>query len=179
MRSRAPVGSARASGARKTNRSGKGEKRWEGPGSRARHSGAGRAAANKTVKLGMILPSSDQFRWKNADGRFFLEEAKKLGVDSEMQSSNMSEATQASQVENMLTLGIDALVLTPVNANAAASLVRKAKSAGVPVVNYNFLINKAECDAFVGRDAIEIGERIAVGRTVAGEHGRRQRDDLG
>jgi D-xylose transport system substrate-binding protein len=123
--------------------------------------GAGRAATDKPVKLGMILPSSDQFRWKNADGRFFLEEAKKLGVDSEMQSSNMSEATQASQVENMLTLGINALVLTPVNANAAAALVRKAKSAGVPVVNYNFLINKADCDAFVGRDAIEIGERIA------------------
>ena len=55
----------------------------------------------------------------------------------------------------------DVLVLTPVNANAAGALVRKAKQADVPVVDYNFLINKADVACFLGRDAVEMGQKIA------------------
>jgi D-xylose transport system substrate-binding protein len=118
-------------------------------------------AADGPVKIGFIIPDYEEMRWKNADQRFFEEEARKIGIDPVVQSSNNSEATQASQVENMLTLGVKVLVLTPVNARAATILVHKAASAGVPVINYNFLIPNADVALFVGRDAVEIGERLA------------------
>ena len=100
-------------------------------------------------------------RWKNADQAGFESEAKKEGIQYVIQASQNSETVQTSQVENMLTQGVDALVLTPVNGNAAAALVRKANQAKVPVVNYNFLALKADVACFVGRDAIQMAESIA------------------
>jgi D-xylose transport system substrate-binding protein len=118
-------------------------------------------AQGKTLKVGLIMPDYDQLRWRSADQAFFEKEAAKLGVQVLAQSSNANEALQASQVENMLTQGIDVLVLTPVNANAANGLVRKAKRLNVPVINYNFLIDKGDVVCFLGRDATEMGEKIA------------------
>jgi D-xylose transport system substrate-binding protein len=114
-------------------------------------------AAGKKLKVGLIMPNYDQLRWRNADQAFFEKEAAKLGMNVLAQASNANESLQASQVENMLTQGIDVLVLTPVNPNAANGLVRKAKKAGVPIINYNFLINNAEVVCFLGRDATEMG----------------------
>ena len=118
-------------------------------------------AAGKPLKVGLIMPNYDQLRWRNADQAFFEKEAKTLGIEVLAQASNASESLQASQVENMLTQGIDVLVLTPVNANAANALVHKAKQANVPVIDYNFLINKGDVVCFLGRDATEMGEKIA------------------
>ena len=122
------------------------------------------AAAGAPAKVGFIVPDYEEMRWKAADQRFFEEEAKKLGIEAFVQSSNNSEAQQASQVENMLTLGVQVLVLTPVNVNAASALVARANKAGVPVIDYNFLIPNADIALFIGRDAVEIGERIAARR---------------
>jgi D-xylose transport system substrate-binding protein len=119
------------------------------------------ARAAAPIKVGFILPDYEEMRWKNADQRFFESEAEKLNLKTVIQSSDNSEAQQANQVENMLTLGVQVLVLTPVNANAAAILVSKAQAAGVPVIDYNFLIPKASPAVFVGRDAVEIGESVA------------------
>lgn len=119
------------------------------------------AAAGKTPKVAFILPDYDQLRWKNADQAGFEHEAKKLGITYVIQASQASETVQTSQVENMLTQGVDVLILTPVNGAAAAALVRKANRANVPVVNYNFLAQKADVACFVGRDAIQMAESIA------------------
>ena len=124
-------------------------------------------AQDKKLKVGLLMPNYDQLRWRNADQAFFEKEAAELGIEVLAQSSEGDEAVQASQVENMLTQGIDVLVITPVNANAANALVRKAKSAGVPVINYNFLINDGDVECFLGRDAIEMGEKIAMAAVVA------------
>lgn len=124
-------------------------------------------AADGPVKVGFIIPDYEEMRWKTADQRFFEEEARKVGIEPLVQSSNNSESQQASQVENMLTLGVKVLVLTPVNARAAAILVHKAQVANVPVINYNFLIPKADSALFVGRDAVEIGERLAQAAVAA------------
>ncbi len=129
-------------------------------------------AAGKPLKVGLIMPNYDQLRWRNADQAFFEKEAKTLGIEVLAQASNASESLQASQVENMLTQGIDVLVLTPVNANAANALVHKAKQANVPVIDYNFLINKGDVVCFLGRDATEMGEKIAKAAVEAHPKGK-------
>jgi D-xylose transport system substrate-binding protein len=128
-------------------------------------------ARDKALKVGLIMPNYDQLRWRNADQAFFEKEAAKLGIQVLAQASNASETLQASQVENMLTQGVDVLVLTPVNPKAAVALVRKAKAVGVPVINYNFLIDKADVVCFLGRDATEMGEKIAQDAVKARPNG--------
>jgi D-xylose transport system substrate-binding protein len=113
------------------------------------------------IKVGLILPSYDQIRWQNGDQPCFEKEAAKLGMDYSAVASQMSETVQASQVENMLTQGVDVLVLRPVNAAASQALVRKANRAKVPVVAYDSLPMNSDVAAFVARDAIAMAEEIA------------------
>ena len=119
------------------------------------------AASDKPVRVGLILPSYDQIRWKSGDQPGFESEAKKLGIHPLVVASQMSETVQSSQVENMLTQGVDVVILRPVNAAASGSLVRKCNQAGVPVIAYDSLPQKADVACFVGRDAIEMAKSIA------------------
>jgi D-xylose transport system substrate-binding protein len=128
-----------------------------------------RAAAGK--KVGFLVPDYDQLRWKNGDQRYFEEEAKRLGLVAIAQSSNGSESTQANQVDNMLTQGVDVLVITPVNVDAAAGLVAKANAQNVPVIAYNFLIDNAPIVGFVGRENKQVGVDLAKAALAAAPKG--------
>ena len=119
------------------------------------------AASGKPVRVGMILPSYDQIRWRSGDQPGFESEARKLGIRPFVVASQMSETVQSGQVENMLTEGVDVVILRPVNAAASGSLVRKCNQAGVPVIAYDSLPQKADVACFVGRDAIEMAKSIA------------------
>ena len=123
--------------------------------------GATGALAKDKIKVGLILPSYDQLRWQNGDQPCFEKEAAKLGMDYSTVASQMSETTQAAQVENMLTQGVDVLVLRPVNAAASQALVRKANRANVPVIAYDSLPMNSDVAAFVARDAVAMAEEIA------------------
>lgn len=123
--------------------------------------GAPAALAQDKIKVGLILPSYDQIRWQNGDQPCFETEAKKLGMEVSTVASQMSESVQASQVENMLTQGVNVLVLRPVNAAASQGLVRQANRAKVPVVAYDSLPLNADVAAFVARDAIAMAVEIA------------------
>ncbi len=129
--------------------------------------GTGAAGAQEAIKVGLILPSYDQIRWQNGDQPCFEAEAQKLGMQVSTVASQMSESVQASQVENMLTQGIDVLVLRPVNAAASQGLVRQANRAGVPVVAYDSLPLNADVAAFVARDAVAMAVEIAEAAVTA------------
>ncbi len=119
------------------------------------------SATDKPIRVGLILPSYDQIRWKSGDQPGFESECKKLGLQGFTVASQMSETVQSSQVENMLTQGVDVIILRPVNAAASGSLVHKCSQAKVPVIAYDSLPQKADVAAFVGRDAIEMAKSIA------------------
>lgn len=115
----------------------------------------------KVIKVGFILPDFDQLRWKNGDQAGFEAEAKNLGISVVTVASQNSETIQSSQVEDMLTQGVDVLMLTPVNGAASAALVRKANAAKVPVIAYNFMALNSDIAGFVGLDAIQLAQTMA------------------
>ena len=61
-------------------------------------------------------------------------------------------STQVSQAENVLTQGVDAIVIQPVDFNVAGRIADLAREAGVPLASYDDLILNSEHDAFIGRD---------------------------
>lgn len=118
------------------------------------------AAATKPLKIGFILAHGIVSRWQyDRDG--FVDEAKNLGVESIVVSSEGNAQTQASQVDNMITQGVDALVIAPVDVATAGSLFQKAVDAGIPVVDYNFVVPDFAPSYIIYRDAIEFGEITA------------------
>jgi D-xylose transport system substrate-binding protein len=85
------------------------------------------------------------------------EEAKSLNAELVVQYANDDVTKQGNQVENLLSQGIDVLVIVPVN-DKTGPFVQKAKDAGVPVIAYDALPQNADVDLFVTRDNYKVGE---------------------
>lgn len=119
--------------------------------------GSSPSQSSAKKKVGFVVPYETQVRWRAGDEPNFAQEAKRQGFEAIIQSSNNSVATQASQVENLLTQGVDVIVLTPVDIDAAAGLVKKAKAQKVPVIAYDTIINSPDIAAYVGRNTKTVG----------------------
>jgi ribose transport system substrate-binding protein len=60
--------------------------------------------------------------------------AQQLGIQLEIVDANLDMAKQVSLAEDLLAKGIDVMILTPVQAEGAAAILKKAEAEGIPVV---------------------------------------------
>jgi len=125
-------------------------------------SGCGKKDDGK-IKIGILLPTKQEERWVR-DGDVMKEYAQELGVEIDMQYAGQDAATQDSQGKDMLTKGVDVLIIGAVDSGAAASIVDEAAAEDVPVVSYDRLI--------MGTDNLAVYlsfDNVAVGR-LQGEY---------
>jgi D-xylose transport system substrate-binding protein len=101
-------------------------------------------------------------RYTAFDYPIFKRTVSQLGYTPVVNEADDDPAKQVTNVEDLLSLNLAALVLQPVISQAAVSLVEKANDAGVPVIVYNTPIPSSDVKAFVARD------NIAMGRLIAG-----------
>ncbi|AOV08714.1 D-xylose ABC transporter substrate-binding protein [Sporosarcina ureilytica] len=116
----------------------------------------------KEFKIGLSIPDLTLERWQH-DRDHFVQTAEELGATVLVQSANSDEANQLSQIQNMISQGIDALVIIAINSDALIPAVEQAKAEGIPVLAYDRLINNVEIDAYVSFDNIKVGEMQAEG----------------
>jgi D-xylose transport system substrate-binding protein len=109
-----------------------------------------------TPKIGFVLSTLQEERYQK-DQKYFLEEAKKLGFEAIVVSADNNPQTQTAKVENLLSQGVKALVIQPVNSKAAANLVTMAHRDKVPVVAYDRMISDAPVDFYVTQDSFKVG----------------------
>ena len=111
----------------------------------------------KTKKIAFMMKQSTAFRYLHADMPFFVKTAEAAGFKVITQSAENDALNQVAQAENVITQGVDVIVINPVDFNVAAAIAKKAAAAGVPLASYNDLILGAKHDAFIGRDNREGG----------------------
>ncbi|MBA3714682.1 MAG: substrate-binding domain-containing protein [Pyrinomonadaceae bacterium] len=118
--------------------------------------------ANKTgpVRIGFSMDTLKEERWQR-DKELFEAHAKELGAQVFTEVANGDDSQQVNQADNLLTRGIDVLVVVPHNGEIAASIVNKAKAAGVPVISYDRLIKNSDVDLYVSHQVEKIGEMQA------------------
>ena len=120
----------------------------------ARGSSDGRS---KKIVIGVSLPTQREEIW--VKGKEAMEaEAARLGVEIKIMLADADINVQASQVENLLSQGIDALILAPVDSDAVSTMVDKAQADKVPVVCFARLAMDCVVDYYVTCDNIEVGE---------------------
>ena len=78
-----------------------------------------------------------------------------------MQVANGSDSEQIKQAENMLTQGVDVLIVAPHNGEIAASIVEAAHKQGVPVISYDRLIKNSDVDLYISHQVVKMGEMQA------------------
>lgn len=114
------------------------------------------SAPNKKPKIGFLLATLQEERYQK-DQRFFKDEAEKLGFEPILLSAENNEQTQTAKLENLLSLGVKAVVIQPVNSKASGNLVRAAHEDGVAVIAYDRLIEGAATDFYVTMDSFKVG----------------------
>jgi D-xylose transport system substrate-binding protein len=108
------------------------------------------------IVIGVAMKTQQQVRWE-FDVAAMQAEADAIGVKLVIQWANDDATTQASQIENLLSQGVDALIINPVDGEAAATSAQQAKSEGVPVIAYDIGILGTPIDYFVIRDNPQVG----------------------
>lgn len=94
--------------------------------------------------------------------RDYLEQyAEEAGVKLEFMDANGDEKLQLQQAEQLITKGVDVLVVLAQNADAAVPMVEQAKEAGIPFVAIDRMIANADVDYYVGMDNDVIGDMMA------------------
>ncbi|CAG18893.1 D-xylose ABC transporter substrate-binding protein [Photobacterium profundum] len=114
----------------------------------------------KTVKIGMAIDDLRLERWQK-DRSIFVDRAESLGAKVYVQSANGNEQTQISQIENMISRGVDVLVIIPYNGEVLSNVISEAKRDGIKVLAYDRLISNADIDFYLSFDNEKVGEMQA------------------
>jgi len=111
----------------------------------------------KNPKIGFSIDDLRLERWTR-DRDYFIGAAEKLGAKVYVQSADASEQRQIAQIENLISRGVDVLVIVPYNATVLNSAIREAKKAKIKVLSYDRLILNADVDAYISFDNKAVGE---------------------
>jgi D-xylose transport system substrate-binding protein len=111
-------------------------------------------------KVAFLVPDARTDRFDTKDRPYF--ETKVASLCSTCQviygNANQDAVLQQKQAESALASGVGAIVLDPVDRQAASAIVAKAAKRGVPVIAYDRLIaNTESLKYFVGFDAEAVG----------------------
>jgi D-xylose transport system substrate-binding protein len=119
------------------------------------------ASKDKPV-IGFCIDDLRVERWAR-DRDYFVAAAQKLGATVSVQSADASEERQISQIENLISRGVDVIVIVPFNSKTLGNVVAEAKKAGIKVISYDRLILDADVDAYISFDNEKVGELQAKG----------------
>ncbi len=119
-------------------------------------------ASKDHPEIGFCIDDLRVERWSK-DRDYFIAAAKKLGATVSVQSADASEERQISQIENLISRGVDVIVIVPFNSKTLGNVVADAKKAGIKVISYDRLILDADVDAYISFDNEKVGELQAKG----------------
>ena len=122
------------------------------------------------------MPTKSSERWIN-DGNDMVEELQKLGYKTDLQYAEDIVETQVSQAENLITKGVDCLVIANIDGEALTDVCQKAHDSGIPVVAYDRLIKNTEyVDYYISFDntlvGVQIGEYIEEALNLKNANGQ-------
>jgi ABC-type sugar transport system substrate-binding protein len=90
-------------------------------------------AQDKKLRIGLTVPTLVNPFFVGMD-RGVREECQKLGYELIAPNANNDMATQANQMEDLITKKVDLIIICPINAEAIVPVVKKANAAKIPVV---------------------------------------------
>ncbi|GAB3480981.1 multiple monosaccharide ABC transporter substrate-binding protein [Nocardiopsis coralliicola] len=107
--------------------------------------------------VGISMPTKSWERWVR-DGSQMVDHLEEQGYGADLQYAEDVVEDQVAQIENMITKGVDVLVIAPVDGEALTDVVDSAAEADIPVIAYDRLIRETEgVDYYATFDNFEVG----------------------
>lgn len=101
------------------------------------------ASGGESGTVGISMPTQSSERWI-ADGNNMVEQFEDLGYDTNLQYAEDVIENQIDQIENMITRGVDALVIASIDGESLTEVLDLAASMDIPVIAYDRLIRGSE-----------------------------------
>ena len=107
--------------------------------------------------VGVAMPTKSSERWI-ADGNNIKEQLEAEGYEVDLQYAEDDIPTQVSQVENMVTKGVDTLVIAAIDGTALGDVLETAESQDIEIIAYDRLIRDSEAvDYYTTFDNFKVG----------------------
>ncbi|MCP9992698.1 sugar-binding protein [Streptomyces albogriseolus] len=108
--------------------------------------------------IGIAMPTKSSERWI-ADGDNVVKNLKEKGYKTKLVFGEDDPDQQVSQIENMITQGVDALIVAAIDNKSLNNVMQQAKDADIPVISYDRLILGTEnVDYYASFDNEKVGE---------------------
>ncbi|MCD5030088.1 sugar ABC transporter substrate-binding protein [Enterococcus asini] len=107
--------------------------------------------------VGIAMPTKSAERWIS-DGNNMVDELEKLGYKTDLQYGEDKVENQVSQIENMITKGVDTLVIAAIDGSALTDVLEKAADSDIKVIAYDrLLMNSENVDYYATFDNFGVG----------------------
>lgn len=119
---------------------------------------SGDKADTKGSTVGISMPTKSSERWI-ADGANVVKNLEAAGYKTSLLYGEDDTDTQVSQIENMITQGVSALIIAAIDNKSLDNVLQQAKDADIPVISYDRLIlNSPNVDYYASFDNEKVGE---------------------
>ncbi|MCF7944769.1 MAG: substrate-binding domain-containing protein [Spirochaetia bacterium] len=117
----------------------------------------GEKADDGALKIGISIGTLKQERWQR-EIEMFREAGEAKGVEILVQSAEDVASKQISQCENLISQGVDVLIVQALDSNATGAIIEPAHEMGIPVIAYDRLVRNGDLDYYVTFDSVKVGE---------------------
>nr|WP_306320904.1 MULTISPECIES: multiple monosaccharide ABC transporter substrate-binding protein [unclassified Streptomyces] len=112
----------------------------------------------KGSTVGIAMPTKSSERWI-ADGNNVVKSLKAKGYKTKLAFGEDDPDQQVSQIENMITQGVSALIIAAIDNKSLNNVLQEAKDANIPVIAYDRLIlDSKNVDYYATFDNEKVGE---------------------
>jgi len=101
------------------------------------------ASGGESGFVGIAMPTKSSERWVS-DGNNMKKEFEKLGYKVDLQYAEDVVENQVSQIENMITKGVNVLVIASIDGEALTDVLQKANKQDIKVIAYDRLIKNSK-----------------------------------
>src|SRR5690625_4528847 len=107
--------------------------------------------------VGIAMRTKSSERWVK-DGENMQKEFEELGYEVDLQYAEDVVENQVSQIENMITKGVDILVIASIDGEALTEVLTQAENLDIPVIAYDRLImNSDHVSYYATFDNFQVG----------------------
>jgi putative multiple sugar transport system substrate-binding protein len=108
--------------------------------------------------IGIAMPTKSSERWI-ADGNNVVKNLESKGYKTKLVYGEDDPDQQVSQVENLITQGVKALIIAAIDNKSMNNVLQQAKDANIPVISYDRLIlGTKNVDYYASFDNEKVGE---------------------
>ncbi|MDE0591518.1 sugar ABC transporter substrate-binding protein [Halocynthiibacter sp. C4] len=112
--------------------------------------------------IGIAMPTKSSARWIS-DGNSMVEQFQAAGYDVDLQYAEDDIPNQLAQIENMITKGVNVLVIAAIDGTTLSNALENADAAGIDVIAYDRLIrDSAHVDYYATFDNFKVGVQQAT-----------------